>query len=94
MGPILHRLVNIVQVTSLGINSEELENIHGCTVKSESSVCIIKHCSSFTHSFRQTGPSCSKLTTSLVNDSLKFTSSDTQISYSHFFCKKYQNIVY
>ena len=27
----------------------------------------------------QSGPSCSKLTTSLVNDSLKFTSSDTQI---------------
>ena len=27
----------------------------------------------------QAGPSCSKLTTSLVNDSLKFTSSDTQI---------------
>ena len=27
----------------------------------------------------KTGPSCSKLTTSLVNDSLKFTSSDTQI---------------
>ena len=26
-----------------------------------------------------TGPSCSKLTTSLVNDSLNFTSSDTQI---------------
>ena len=26
-----------------------------------------------------TGPSCSKLTMSLVNDSLKFTSSDTQI---------------
>ena len=25
------------------------------------------------------GPSCSKLTTSLVNNSLKFTSSDTQI---------------
>ena len=25
------------------------------------------------------GPSCSKLSTSLVNDSLKFTSSDTQI---------------
>ena len=25
------------------------------------------------------GPSCSKLTSSLVNDSLKFTSSDTQI---------------
>ena len=58
----------------------------------------------------QTGPSCSKLTMSLVNESLKFTSSDTQIcwnfllkkceqllqckSYSHFFSKKYQNIVY
>ena len=28
---------------------------------------------------RRPGPSCSKLTTSLVNDSLKFTSSDTQI---------------
>ena len=27
----------------------------------------------------QPGPSCSKLTTSLVNNSLKFTSSDTQI---------------
>ena len=27
----------------------------------------------------RSGPSCSKLTTSLVNDSLKFTSSDTQI---------------
>ena len=27
----------------------------------------------------QSGPSCSKLTTSLFNDSLKFTSSDTQI---------------
>ena len=27
----------------------------------------------------QSGPSCSKLTMSLVNDSLKFTSSDTQI---------------
>ena len=30
------------------------------------------------HTWRS-GPSCSKLTTSLVNDSLKFTSSDTQI---------------
>ena len=28
------------------------------------------------------GPSCSKLTTSLVNDSLKFTSSDTQICWN------------
>ena len=32
-----------------------------------------------TESFYTTGPSCSKLTTSLVNDSLKFTLSDTQI---------------
>ena len=31
------------------------------------------------HYIEQSGPSCSKLTTSLVNDSLKFTSSDTQI---------------
>ena len=28
---------------------------------------------------QHSGPSCSKLTMSLVNDSLKFTSSDTQI---------------
>ena len=28
---------------------------------------------------KTTGPNCSKLTMSLVNDSLKFTSSDTQI---------------
>ena len=42
-----------------------------------------------------TGPSCSELTTSLVNDSLKFTLRDMQIcwnflqckSYSHFFSK-------
>ena len=33
------------------------------------------------------GPSCSKLTTSLVNDLLKFTSSDTQICWS-FLLKK------
>ena len=31
------------------------------------------------HWWRNSGPSCSKLTTSLVNDSLKFRSSDTQI---------------
>ena len=59
---------------------------------------------------QQSGPSCWKLTMSLVNVSLKFTSSDTQIcwnfllkkceklsqckSYSNFFSKKYQNIVY
>ena len=37
---------------------------------------ILKHL--FKHVYNP-GPSCSKLTTSLVNDSLKFTSSDTQI---------------
>ena len=58
----------------------------------------------------QTGPSCSKLRKSLVNDSLKFTSSDTQICWNFllkkmwvafavqklltFFQQKYQNIVY
>ena len=35
----------------------------------------------------KTRPSCSKLTMSLVNDSLKFTSSDTQICWM-FFCWK------
>ena len=60
--------------------------------------------------YKISGPSCSKLTMSLVNDSLKFTLSDTQIcwnfllkkcewllqckSYSHSFAKKYYNIVY
>ena len=33
------------------------------------------------------GPSCSKLTTSLVNDSLKFTASDMQICWN-FLLKK------
>ena len=36
---------------------------------------------------KHTGPSCSKLTTSLVNDSLKFTLSDTQIFWN-FLLKK------
>ena len=36
---------------------------------------------------KQSGPSCSKLTISLVNDSLKFKSSDTQI-YWNFLLKK------
>ena len=35
----------------------------------------------------RSGPSCSKLTTSLVKDSLKFTSSDTQICWN-FLLKK------
>ena len=34
--------------------------------------------------YLQSGPSCSKLTTSLVNDSLKFTLSDTQICWIFF----------
>ena len=36
---------------------------------------------------KKSGPSCTKLTMSLVNDSLKFTSSDTQICWI-FFCWK------
>ena len=35
-------------------------------------------------SVKISGPSCSKLTTSLVNDSLKFTSNDTQICWNFF----------
>ena len=52
---------------------------------------------------QKSGPRCSKLTTSLVNDSLKFTSSDPQICWNFllnavqklltFSSKKYQNIV-
>ena len=38
-----------------------------------------KFMGSFSCNGKQSGPSCSKLTMSLVNDSLKFTSSDTQI---------------
>ena len=39
------------------------------------------------------GPGCSKLTTSLVNDSLKFTSSDTQIRWNlHQVIRKYAEI--
>ena len=40
------------------------------------------------HIFDSSGPSCSKLTTTLVNDSLKFTSSDTQICWN-FLLKKW-----
>ena len=51
------------------------------------------------------GPNCSKLTMSLVNDSLKFASSDTQIcwnfllkknvsSFSHFFQQNNIRILY
>ena len=37
------------------------------------------HALPFAYVQETSGPSCSKLTTSLVNDSLKFKSSDTQI---------------
>ena len=43
-------------------------------------------------SFCSSGPSCSKLTMSLVNDSLKFTSSDTQICWN-FLLKKMQKLL-
>ena len=38
----------------------------------------------------QSGPSCSKLTTSLVNDSFKFTSSDTQICWNYLLKKMWK----
>ena len=41
-------------------------------------VCI-SIISAYFLTYSKSGPSCSKLTMSLVNDSLKFTSSDTQI---------------
>ena len=37
------------------------------------------HCLLIISTIKISGPSCSKLTTSLVNDSLKFTLSDMQI---------------
>ena len=40
---------------------------------------IVQRTSVVSLAFGTSGPSCSKLMTSLVNDSLKFTSSDTQI---------------
>ena len=55
-------------------------------------------------SYNESGPSCSKLTMSLANDSLKFTSTDTQICWNLLlkkmwvafadFQQKCQNIVY
>ena len=45
-------------------------------LNSECSICLDKVVNVNTLA---TGPSCSKLTMSLVNDSLKFASSDTQI---------------
>ena len=44
--------------------------------QSDQSLCGVMLYSSVSN---YSGPSCSKLTMSLVNDSLKFTSSDTQI---------------
>ena len=55
------------------LNSEILNNIYYFFSNDD----VLEH----------TGPGCSKLTTSLVNDSLKFTSSDTQICRS-FLLKK------
>ena len=53
------------------------------TEKSELSFYLIVLCSNASDVIigvaKQPGPNCSKLTMSLVNDSLKFTSSDTQI---------------
>ena len=43
---------------------------------------------------RGPGPSCSKLTMSLVNDSLKFTSSDCSAKATHIFSAKNIRILY
>ena len=40
---------------------------------------LLYHVNNYFLSLKKPGPSCSKLTMSLVNDSLKFTLSDTQI---------------
>ena len=60
-----HDLVSVLRVF------ESLKNLEGgaCLLSGVRNK-INMHCP---------GPSCSKLTTSLVNDSLKFTSSDMQI---------------
>ena len=49
--------------------------------------CATKNTRSAQPMHTKSGPSCSKLTTSLVNDSLKFTSSDKQICWN-FLLKK------
>ena len=56
-----------------------LNNVSG---SKEKAACDIYNKGGTVHRSRYewvSGPSCSKLTTSLVNDSLKVTSSDTQI---------------
>ena len=47
---------------------------------------MAKHCDHFQQLciYYKPGPSCSKLTASLVNDSLKFTLSDMQICWNFF----------
>ena len=57
-------------------------NICFCQEMREISILFCRKKSSLSGSMSDcphSGPSCSKLTTSLVNDSLKFTSSDMQI---------------
>ena len=72
----MHELSNPV----LGENKKTITNLPSAEYALR--VVTAKRCrKSHTHicTYTQPGPSCSKLTTSLVNDSLKFTSSDTQI---------------
>ena len=57
-----------------------LESIYDTSGVDPASIQYIEaHGMLLTKSQLLSGPSCSKLTSSLVNDSLKFTSSDTQI---------------
>ena len=91
-----HSLPSAVQEGQLSVSGERM-----CTILEDKACPVHVWLGKLTES----GPSCSKLTMSLVNDSLKFTSSDMQIYWDFllkkmwvmlltFFSKKYQNIVY
>ena len=74
MNPLLHLLA------TKSINSEGMLVVR--VIGTIQNICQSLQSDRLKHSqndIQQTGPSCSKLTMSLVNDSLKFTSSDTQI---------------
>ena len=61
-------------LTKLGMCIDVVEVANGQTLLIfDRLICLLHICISIS------GPSCSKLTMSLVNDSLKFTLSDTQI---------------
>ena len=89
---ILYNSEFILMATTLGTNAVVVMRVHCtylnftvriCLPSSMSAAKIQPACSYslimfFTFCLKKPGPSCSKLTISLVNDLLKFTSSDTQ----------------